>query len=114
MQLNGAKVFAHLDLNKQYHEFELEENCRYITTFSTDVGLFRYKWFHFVVSSAAEIFQDVISRIIQPVTNAFNYSDDILVFAAMQKEHDKALTQVCQLFADAVINLNAFKLFFKR
>lgn len=59
--------------------------------------------------SAAEIFQYVICQIIQPSKHAFNYSDDILVFGATQKEHDKALTQVCHLLGDAGLILKAEK-----
>ena len=36
---NGAKVISKLDLNQGYHQIELEEDNRQITTFSTLVGL---------------------------------------------------------------------------
>ena len=32
--LNGAKVFSNLDLNKGLHQLESDEDSRYITTFS--------------------------------------------------------------------------------
>ncbi|CAB4028566.1 Transposon Ty3-I Gag-Pol poly [Paramuricea clavata] len=41
--LNDAKVFSKLDLNQGYHQLELSEESRYVTTFSTQVGLRRYK-----------------------------------------------------------------------
>ena len=41
VDLNGATVFSKIDLNQGYHQFELEKNCRSITTFATHVGLFR-------------------------------------------------------------------------
>ena len=34
-RLNGATVFSKLDLNKGYHQIELNDASRYITTFST-------------------------------------------------------------------------------
>ena len=37
--LNNAKVFSKLDLNQGYHQLELHEDSRYITTFSTHVRL---------------------------------------------------------------------------
>ena len=37
-QLNGYNVFSKLDLNKGYHQLELEEESRYITTFVTHQG----------------------------------------------------------------------------
>ena len=41
--LNGATVFSKLDLSSGYHQLELEPEIRQITTFSTHVGLRRYK-----------------------------------------------------------------------
>ena len=43
LELNGAKYFSKLDLAQAYHQLELHEDSRYITTFSTHVGLFRYQ-----------------------------------------------------------------------
>ena len=41
--LNGATVFSKLDLNQGYHRLLLHPDSRPITTFSTHIGLFRYK-----------------------------------------------------------------------
>ena len=54
-QLNGSTVFSKLDLNHGYHQIELAPESRYITTFSTHVGLRRYKRLSFGICSAAEI-----------------------------------------------------------
>ena len=43
LSLNGAQYFSKLDLSQAYHQLELEEQSRYITTFSTHLGLYRYK-----------------------------------------------------------------------
>jgi hypothetical protein len=43
LELNGAQWFSKLDLSQAYHQLELDEASRYITTFSTHIGLFRYK-----------------------------------------------------------------------
>ena len=37
--LNGATMFSKLDLNKGYHQCELDESSRYITTFSTHLEI---------------------------------------------------------------------------
>ena len=58
--LNGARIFSTLDLNQGYNQLELVLESRYITTFSTHMGLMRYKRLNFGISSAAEIFQNVI------------------------------------------------------
>jgi hypothetical protein len=70
--LNGAITFSKLDLKSGYHQLELEEQCRYVTTFSTHLGLFRYKRLNFGISSASEIFQETIRGVIQNIKNAKN------------------------------------------
>jgi cephalosporin-C deacetylase-like acetyl esterase len=41
-ELNGSKYFSKIDLIQAYHQLELKEESRYITTFSTHEGLFSY------------------------------------------------------------------------
>lgn len=41
--LNGGRVFSKLDLRLGFHQIELDEESRDITTFATHEGLFRYK-----------------------------------------------------------------------
>ena len=54
--LNSSTVFSKLDLSNAYHQLELDESSRYITTFTTHVGLRRYKRLLFGVNAASEIF----------------------------------------------------------
>ena len=50
--LSGANVFSKLDLNQGDYQLELAEESRYITTFATHLGLYRYKrLFFFLVST---------------------------------------------------------------
>jgi hypothetical protein len=41
--LNGAKIFSKLDLNQGYNQLELAPESRYLTTFSTHLGLRRFR-----------------------------------------------------------------------
>ena len=63
--LNGAKFFSKLDLSQAYHQLELDEASRYITTFSTNIGLFRYKRLNYGTTAAAEIFQYTLQTQLQ-------------------------------------------------
>jgi hypothetical protein len=62
LDLNGSKVFSKMDLRNGYQQLELSDDSRNITTFTTHVGLRRYKRLSFGVSSAAEIFQNTLSN----------------------------------------------------
>ena len=87
VKLNGAKLFSKLDLNQGYHQIEIKEESRPITTFSTHKGLRRYKRLNFGISSAAEVFQNIISQQIQDIPGTINLSDDILVFGKDDEDH---------------------------
>ena len=89
-ELNGATVFSKLDLNSGYHQLEIEPSSRYITTFTTHVGLFRYRRLNFGISSAAEVFQEAIRRVINSVPGDLNISDDVIVYGKDSAQHDKA------------------------
>ena len=89
--LNGANVFSKLDLRAGYHQLELHEDSRYITTFSTHIGLYRYKRLNFGICSASEIFQEAIHNVIRDIPGAKNIADDIIIFGTNQKQQDIAL-----------------------
>ena len=77
---NGVAVVSKLDLNQGYNQLEFESSSRYITTFSTHVGLWRYNYLNFGVSTAAEVFQNAIRETLSGISGEINISDDILLF----------------------------------
>ena len=81
VELNGAKLFPKIDLNKGYHQLELSEESHYITTFAKHSGLYRYKRLCFGINSAAEVFQKAVVDMLQGVPGVKNMSDDIIVFS---------------------------------
>ena len=56
-QMNGATMFSKLDFCQSFHQIELEESSRYITTFVSHKGLCRYKRLNFGITSAPELHQ---------------------------------------------------------
>jgi len=77
--------FTKLDLTEGYHQIQLEEESRHITTFATYLGLFRHKRLIFGISSAFELFQKQIEIVIRDCPKTKNISDDILVWATLWK-----------------------------
>ena len=63
--LNGAQYFTKLDLSQAYHQLVLDQESRFITTFSTHVGLYRYKRLNYGTNASAEIFQHVLQTKLQ-------------------------------------------------
>jgi hypothetical protein len=71
-----------------YHQVELNPESRYITTFTTHVGLRRYKRLIFGISSAAEKFQAIIRDSLDELQGVEHISDDIIIYGKDQAEHD--------------------------
>ena len=92
-QMNGASVFSRLDLTEAFHQIELSEDSRYITTFVCHKGLYRYKRLNYGISSASELFQRILQQILQDIPNFTNIVDDIIIcfYADNQEDHDKVL-----------------------
>ena len=112
--LNGATVFSKLDLRAGYHQLSLSPECRYITTFATHKGLWRYTRLNFGTNSASEIFQKVIQDQLRDIPGSLNISDDVIVFGKTQADHDAALDAVCRRFADVNLTLNKKKCEFNK
>ena len=107
--LNGATVFSKLDLSSGYHQLKLAPESRHITTFSTHVGLRRYKRLMFGINAASEIFQNAIEEILTGLPGCMNISDDIIVFGKTQREHDENLRDVLQRLQQHDVRLNKEK-----
>ena len=74
--LNGARIFSKLDLRSGYHQLTLAPESRYITTFATHQGLWRYCRLNFGTNSASEIFQRQINEQVCDIPGVLNISDD--------------------------------------
>ena len=63
--MDGAVKYSKVDLKAGYHQIPLDKESRSITTFTTHLGLFRYKRLPFGINAASEVFQNAIERAIQ-------------------------------------------------
>ena len=114
--LNGANIFSKLNLRSGYHQIEIDEESRSITTFVCQKEHYRYTMLIFGISSASEVYQRVnyITDIARYINGVRNVSDDIIVYGRTQKEHDEALRQVLQRLRDKNLTLNRDKCEFNR
>ena len=112
--LNGACVFSKLDLNQGYNQLELDESSRYITTFSSHFGLWRYRRLNFGINSAAEVFQNAIRETLNGIPGVINISDDILVYGRTQQQHDDNLRSCFARLREKHLTLNRSKCVFNK
>ncbi|CAC5396188.1 unnamed protein product [Mytilus coruscus] len=108
-ELNGAKVYSKIDLRMGFHQVELEPESRNITTFTTHVGLFRYKRLMFGISCAPEMYQQCIKMALEGCAGQRNISDDTIVYGCTQQEHDERLNKVLDRMRDKGLRLNKDK-----
>ena len=73
------------------------------------MGHMRYKRLNFGISSAAEIFQNVIRETLEGIDGAMNISDDILVSGKTHEEHDQNLRAVFQRLREKGLTPNKSK-----
>ncbi|XP_044170588.1 uncharacterized protein K02A2.6-like [Acropora millepora] len=111
--LNGCKVFSKIDLNQGYHQIPLHSYSRQFTTFSTHLGLFRYKRLNFGLSCAAEVFQKKVSDILNDIPCVKNISDDIYVGGTDKDTHDCHLKQVFHRLHENGLTINLPKCQFR-
>lgn len=108
-----AKYFSRLDIKNAFHQLEIDEGSRYITTFSTGKGLFRYKRLMFGISCAPEMFQKVLEKLLLGCEGTANFIDDIIIYGSDEKEHNRRLNKVLQVLKDNNVLLNEDKCIFK-
>jgi hypothetical protein len=114
VRLNGAAVVSKLDLKSAFQQLKIEKSCRYITTFATHMGLFRYKRLNFGINTATFELQRTLEAVLAGLAGCFNMADDVLVFGRDQAEHDANLHAVLARLEQSGLTLNGPKCQFNR
>ena len=107
--LNGSTVFTNLDIKWAFHQVELSEESRPITTFVTHKGLFRYKKLMFGISCAPEMYQRVIQQALEGCEDVRNIYDDIIVHGKTAEQHDTRLEKAFGRIQEKGLPLNKEK-----
>lgn len=98
-QLGRAKYFSCLDLVSGFHQIELSEESRDITSFSTQQGSFRFKRLPYGIKVAPNSFQRMMSMAFSGLDpgQAFLYMDDLVVIGCSEKHMLTNLRSVFRL-----------------
>ena len=108
--LNGSTVFTKLDKKWAFHQVELSEECRSITTFATRKGLFRYKRLMFGISCVSEMYQRVMQQVLEGCEGVRNIHDDIIVHRQTAEQHDKRLEKALERIQEKGLTLHEEKM----
>ena len=113
-QLTGATVFSKVDANSGFWQIPLSEDSRLLTTFITPHGRYCFNKLPFGISTAPELFQSRMNRILEGLEGNLCHMDDVLIYGAGQAEHDSCLRAVLERLQTAGVTLNAQKCVFNK
>ena len=116
--LVNAKVFSQVDLKDAFYQLPLDEESKRLTTFSTPWGLKRSTRLVQGATPSSAICHEVLRRDLQGIPCAINIADNIMVFGCgdsleeAQKDHDKTLKDVFEMFRRTGMTINKKKCVF--
>ena len=111
--LSGSTVFSKLDLKWGFHQVELAEESRAITTFVTHRGLYRYRRLMFGIASAPENSQKIVKDVLRGCNGVANIADDLIIHGRGIKQHDDNLFAVLRRLRESGLTLNVKKCKFR-
>ena len=97
-KLKGAKVFSTRDLRSDYHNIALGKDSRAKTAFVTPFGKYKFLMVPFGLAQAPAYFQLLMNKVLEGLSYAMTYLDDIIIFKKNEGNHLRHLEEVfCQL-----------------
>ncbi|XP_062603460.1 uncharacterized protein K02A2.6-like [Saccostrea cucullata] len=78
--MSQAKYFTKLDAVSGFWQIQLDEASSRLCTFNTPFGRYRFKRMPFGIKSASEVFQNIMSHMLEDITVAEVIIEDILVW----------------------------------
>ena len=105
-KLSGVTMLSKLDASSGFCQIPLDENSSSLTTFITPFGRFRFRRLPFGITSAPEVFQLQMEKLLDSLPGVIIIMDDILVYGTTKEEHDGRLQTVLETIKSSGLKLN--------
>ena len=107
--MRGSKYFAKINAKRGFFQLTLAEESRYVTTFITSRGCYRFKWTPFGLSDASEAFQKMMDKFLFGIEGVQISVDDVIIYAKTMTELLKRIRKVLDRCRHYNVKLNRSK-----
>ena len=111
--LGEGNFRSKLDANSVFFQIPLAEESKPLTIFLTPVGRFAFHRLPLGLSSSPEVFQKVISRVLDGLEGVKCQLEDVCIWRSSREEHDACLHAALSRVTDAGMTMNPGKSRFK-
>lgn len=110
-KMNGSKIFSTLDLHSAFHQIELAEEDRELTSFQPTTRKLQFKRMPFGLKGSPITWQRVINLILGELLHENNmaYMDDIISYNKTIEEHIQNLRRILQRLREYNLKLKVEK-----
>jgi len=105
IQANDAQFFTTFDAWKGYHQIELDEESKLLTTFITPFGRFHYNRAPFGINSISEHYNRCMTEELHGLFNTKKIVEDTLIFSKSFDERMILVKQFLNRYRDSGIHL---------
>ena len=114
--LADACIMCVYNCKKGYWHQDLDEASSLVTTFNTELGIFRYTVMPFGVTVAGDVFQCKQDQCVDNIKHVIVISDDIMIVGKKPNHsgYDQALTTLLETSRKCNVQLNYEKLQYKK
>ena len=108
-RMPNAKVFSVLDASSGFWQIELDPESAKLCTFNTPFGRYMFKRLPFGLTCSQDIFQRVMSEMMEDIEGVEVVVDDILIWGENDDQHDSRLAKVVERAKHRNLKLNKEK-----
>ena len=105
-KVGDSKTFSKLDANSGFWHITLDDESKLLTTLVSPFGRFCFNRLPSGISSAPEVFQRTMSKILEGLEGTLCQMDDVLIHGVDQSEHDGRVRAVLHRLQEAELTLN--------